>query len=401
MESKKRNILVITYWSYNFALIQTYTLPYVKIISKNLPKSSTIFLVTLDKIPPIIPEELSGFNIKNKSFTYYPFGLKGALMWIKIIFQLSKLIRKEKIDIIHGWCTPAAGIGYILSVLTGRKLIIDSFEPHALPMVEGNTWKRNGLAFKILFALEKLQLKRATEVICACEGMIEKSKEVYQITKQRYFFKPACVDLTLFSKEKIKNADLIKKYQLEDKITCVYAGKFGGLYLEQETFDFFKIATDYWGDKFRILILTNHSDEEIFQYLKNADISPEYVIKEFVPHSEVPIYMGLADFAFSPVKPLPSRRFSTPIKDGEYWALGLPVVITKDISDDSDIIKKYGIGSVLEELDENNYFKAIKEIDVLLKNNTRMELYNKIRPIAEKYRNFDIAEKVYAAIYGN
>jgi len=108
----------------------------------------------------------------------------------------------------------------------------------------------------------------------------------------------------------------------------------------------------------------------------------------------------LGDFGITPVKPIPTKRYCTPIKDGEYWALGLPVVITKGISDDSDIIKKYKIGSVLEELNEKNYLKAIQEIDVLLKNNTRMELYNKIRPIAEKYRNFDIAEKVYKEIYG-
>lgn len=400
MENKKTNILVITYWSFNFALIQTYTLPYVKIISKNLLKDSNIFLVTLDKTTPNIPNELAKNNIKNISFVYHPFGLKGMLMWLKIIFKLTRLIRKEKIDVIHGWCTPASGIGYLLSVLTGRRLIIDSFEPHALPMIEGNTWKKNGLAFKILFKLEKLQLKRASEVICACEGMIEKSKEVYQITKNRYFFKPACVDLNLFSKEKIKNADLIKQYQLEDKITCVYAGKFGGLYLEEETFRFFKVAKDFWGHKFRILILTNHSDEEINNYLEKAAIPKEFVIKKFVAHSEVPIYMGLADFAFSPVKPLPSRRFSTPIKDGEYWALGLPVVITKDISDDSAIIKKYKIGAVLEELNDNAYLKAIKKIDELLKNNTRIELFNKIRPIAEKFRNFSIAEKVYKEIYG-
>ena len=32
----KGNVLVLTYWSYKDALIQTYTLPYVRIIQKNL-----------------------------------------------------------------------------------------------------------------------------------------------------------------------------------------------------------------------------------------------------------------------------------------------------------------------------------------------------------------------------
>ena len=399
MQNNKRNILVITYWSYKDALIQTYTLPYVNIISDKSPNSN-LFLVTLEKEKKNYTAQFPETNIINFPLHYQSFGLRGLFMWIKAIYKLNQLIKKEKITTIHTWCTPAGGLGYILSILTGRKLILDSFEPHAIPMIEGNTWKKNSLAFKILFWLEKQQLRRAQEVICTVEGMIDYSQKKYGILKKRYFFKPACVDLNLFSEEKIKNSDLIKQYQLEDKITCVYAGKFGGLYLEQETFDFFRIAINYWGENFRILLLTNHSDEEINTYLKNANISQKYIIKKFVPHAEVPIYMGLADFAINPMKPLPSRRFSTPIKDGEYWALGLPVVITKDISDDSTIIKANNIGSVLEELNDTSYLKSIKEIDTLIKNHTRMELYNKVRPIAEKYRNFEIAEKIYKEIYG-
>ena len=56
---------------------------------------------------------------------------------------------------------------------------------------------------------------------------------------------------------------------------------------------------------------------------------------------------------------------------------------------------------MIEELNEAAYLKAIKEIDNLLSKNSREEIYHKIRPIAEKYRNFEIAEKIYAAIYND
>ena len=110
-------------------------------------------------------------------------------------------------------------------------------------------------------------------------------------------------------------------------------------------------------------------------------------------------YLQLADFAINFVKPVPSKRYCTSIKDGEYWAMGLPIVITKNISDDSDIIKNNKIGSVLEELNNKAYLKAIKEIDELLSNNSREELYQKIRPIAEKYRNYSLADEIYSKIY--
>jgi glycosyltransferase involved in cell wall biosynthesis len=393
----KENILVITYWEYNDALIQTYTLPYLKLISEIINSDSKIFLTTLEKSNNA--KSAANNKIFNISFKYRKFGILGLIMWIKILFKLLILIRKEKITTIHTWCTPAGAIGYILSLITKRKLIIDSFEPHAEAMVEGKTWKRNSIAFKILFYLERLQLKRATEVICANNGMIEYSKQTYKVQKKKYYVKPACVDLNLFSINDIKDPILINELNLKNKITCVYAGKFGGLYLEVETFYFFKAAANYWGDQFVILLLTSHSDEEIKKYLEIVKLSEKHIIKKFVPHNLVPKYMGLADFAICPMKPLPCRKYSTPIKNGEYWALGLPIVITQNISDDSDLISQNKIGSLIEELTPEAYLKCIKEIDLLLKEYNRKELYEKIRPIAEKHRNFSIAETVYKSIY--
>jgi len=155
---------------------------------------------------------------------------------------------------------------------------------------------------------------------------------------------------------------------------------------------------NHFGPTFRFLILTSHKRAEIEDYCHKVGLDSSIVISEFVEHAKIAAYMGLADFAITPVTPVPTKRYCTPIKDGEYWAMGLPVVITKEISDDSEIIEEENIGAVLNELNEKEYLIAIKKIDSLLKTN-RTELKNKIRKIAEKYRSFAIAEKVYSQIY--
>lgn len=406
-----KNILVLTSWSFRDALVQNYTLPYIRIFQKKLPKGSKVFLMTLEQErlslsaedAKEIEEKLASEHIFLLRFPYRRFGIGQILLWAKIFIQLIGLIFREKIYALHPWCTPAGAAGFILSVLTGRKLILDSYEPHAEAMTESFTWKRDSAAFNILFTLEKWQTKRAEIFIACTPYMREYAERAYgaNFGGKKFLFKPACTDFKLFNTDFCKNEKLLHECQLEGKIVCVYAGKFGGSYLENEVFDFFAVCQSFWGEKFAVLLLSAHTDEEIFAYCRAAGVDFLRVRKFFVPHHDVPRYMALADFGITPFKPVPSKRYGTPVKNGEYWALGLPVVITKNISDDSDIIQHHDIGYVLQNLSREEYENAVKKINSLLQNCEKLALRNKIRAVAEKYRSFDIAEKVYTEVYGN
>ncbi len=399
--SRAKNILVITYWGYKSSILQSYALPYIRLIRKNLDPGSKIFLFTLtpyahntEKAYRETKEayRLEGIELVNHD--YKPFGLMMALKFFYLLFSLVLLSFKNRISYIHAWCTPGGAVGYIVSVLTGKPLVLDSFEPHAQSMVETGTWKKNSFAFKILYFLEKRQLKRAKTVICAAEGMIAYSKKEYGISKQHYYVKPACVDLQLFSK-KPKNFSLVPGI-VQESLVCVYIGKFGDIYLSQEVFDFFKVASAYWGPKFKVLLLTNHSDEEVAGFCRQSGLDRGVIIKHFVDHLQVPDYLSLGDFGICPVRPVATKKYCTPIKNAEYWAMGLPVVITKNISTDSQLISENNIGYVLQDLSTVEYMNAVKKIDELLKDKT---LGEKIRKIAEKERNYAIARNIYTAIY--
>lgn len=399
--STNKNILIVTYWSYNSALIKTYTLPYVELIKSKLSPQSRIYLLTLTpraenttEAYNIARNELKQKNIFLLNFTYSPFGFVMFLKLIGILVYLISFVFLKNINVIHCWCTPGGAIGYIISLFTGKPLILDSFEPHAESMVETGTWKKIGLAYKLLFKLEKLQLKRASHVIFAAIGMREYSEKKYGIKKRDYFVKPACVDLNLFNPSN-SNSFSIPEINL-DSIVCVYAGKFGDIYLSQEVFDFFYVAKIFWGDRFKVLLLTNQSDEDLQMFCEKSNLSFDTIIKKFVLHNDVSKYMNLGNFGICPVKPIDTKKYCTPIKNGEYWAMGLPVVITKNISVDSDLIEEHNIGYVLNDLTAQEYLHAVTKIDELLRD-TQIQL--KIRAVAEKYRNFAIAENIYSTIY--
>lgn len=406
--ARKVNILVLTYWSYKDALIQAYTLPYVHLIADKLPSGSRIYLVTQEQEPfkmsidelVQVKSRLRLQGIRLVLLTYRKRDISNFLGWTANGMLLLFLILISRIRYIHAWCATAGAVAYILSVISRKPLVVDSYEPHAEVMLETGTWKKNSLNFRLLFWLEKLQGKHAKALITCTADMKDYCKRKFNIVLKHQWVKPACVNLQPFNFASRKIPDLLKSMKFEDKIVGVYAGKFGGLYLAQEVFDFIKVAHDYWQDKFRMLLLTNESDENLNRWMKNSKIPGGVIYRKFVPHEIVANYIGLGDFGISPYNPVPSRKYSAPIKNAEYWALGLPVVITNNIADDSKIIDENNIGAMIRNLTREDYLEAIKKIDTLLTTHTTRQLYDKIRPFAENYKSFSIADKIYQEIYG-
>jgi glycosyltransferase involved in cell wall biosynthesis len=402
------NILFFTHWSFKDALVQTYTLPYVDIIRKIIPIDKKIFVVTFEQEKIALNEvEKEGIrkewdkkNMQLLPLSYKRFGIKKLMNVISQLIQLSKIVRKEHINVIHAFCSPASGFAYLLSKLTNAKLVVDSYEPHAESMVEAGVWKRSGMAFQILFKLEKKASHRAVHIIATTSGMKEYAKEKYDFDLKDYFIKPACIDFNTFF-PRPKNELLQKELKLNDKIVCVYAGKLGGMYLNEEVFDFIKSCYEHWGDRFRFLLLTPSSDGTVAGHIHRTGIPAEIVVKRFVFHKEIPDYLSLGDFAINPQFPIPSKRYGSPLKNGEYWAMGLPIVISPKISLDSDIISANNIGVVINLQRKESMVEAVKKIDLLLQNNPRETLQQKIFSVAKKYRSFDIAEDIYPSIYGN
>jgi len=399
-----KNVLFFTQWSFKDALVQTYTLPYVDIIRKIISPERKIFLVTSEQQHIALTNDET--NQINKDWEkrnmqlipepYKRFGLKKMLSATGNLSKLIRVIKKEKIKTIHAFCTPAGSIAYLLSKFTGAELIIDSYEPHAEAMVENGTWKKNGVAYKILFSLEKKQTQRAKALIATTAGMKQYALDRYGIDVKNFYIKPACVDLKKFSPSE-KDISLLKELEFENKILCIYAGKLGGIYLKSEVFDFIKLCYDHWKDDFRFLMLTNAPREEISEELRRKGLPENVVVSKFVFHNEIPRYLSLADFAINPVKPVPTKKYCTSIKDGEYWAMGLPVIISPNISDDSGIIERENTGVVVDFSDKDSLLASINKLETLLKD--KIELKEKIRQIAIRYRSFEIAEKIYKEIY--
>ncbi|GAB4132187.1 MAG: hypothetical protein Fur0041_03250 [Bacteroidia bacterium] len=396
-----KTLMVITYWSFYDALIQSYTLPYVRIIKNILPKDYKIILVTFDKEPKQFESEIEP-GIYNISFRMHGFGLKAIMEVFYSLLKLKKVVKSRNVFALHGWCATGNGLAWALSKISGLRFIADSFEPNAEPMVETGTWKKNSIAFRIQFWLEKKTARFAGELIAISPHMQGYMESKYHINREIKYIKPACVDIDLFHTSRKKNHKLLRELDLEGKIVCVYAGKTGGFYLDQELFDFFAAASKKWGELFRVIFLSSQTKDTLLPFIRKSGFPEHQLILKFIPHYLVPDYMGLADFAVGPYKSVPSRKTCSPLKNGEYLALGLPIVITPDISNDSELIELYNCGVVLRDLSQNDYMEALDKIEKMIADDhVKNATAERCRQIAETYRNFDIAYKIYQDIYGH
>lgn len=404
---KYKNVLFLTHWSLGSGLIHAYTLPYCAQIRKILGNSSQLFLLTSDTRADLedaskldnLNRKLNESDIAHISHRYSHNGLK---KYVHLVFQIADLIsiiHRYKIDTLHAFCTPAGSLALVLKLITGCNLIIDSLEPHAESMIESGTWNYKNLSFYILFALEWLQVRFATAVIATTSSMRSYCITRYRYVPPKFFTKPACVDLEKFCLTPSETIPA-KEISFKGKIVCVYAGKIGGIYLDSEIFQFIRVCYQELGDSFRFLLLTESSPELVDELLIQHQIPPSIVQHQTVTADKVPEYLAISDFALNPVRPISTKRYCTSIKDGEYWASGLPVVITKDISDDSDIIHNLNIGYVLRELSYNEYRQALHHILALL-NQDKPSLKRRVRYAAETYRSFSTSARIYETLYSS
>ena len=106
------------------------------------------------------------------------------------------------------------------------------------------------------------------------------------------------------------------------------------------------------------------------------------------PHGEVPGYLAASDFAFATIKPAPCRLFCSAVKIGEYWANGLPVLLTPGVGGDSAIIAAEKGGAVFDLIHPGSVPSALMH---------QPDYRIRIHALAVRYRSLNRTREAYDA----
>jgi hypothetical protein len=390
-------VVYLGYWSANDTLTQSVILPRLKVLAA-FEKIQEIIFFSIERQPENA-QVLSPFHDKIRHVPLQSKKSKNILLtkfndFTEFPEQIIAILKKETVAIFIANSPLAGAIACRVIKSIETSLVVECFEPHADYMLESGVWKVWDPRYLILRYFENLQRRKATWLLTVSNHF---SKRLVRenVAPQKILTVPNGVDSVAFRFDKKARQRIREELHIRpDAPVGIYVGKFGDIYYDDEAFDLFGKTAAYFNQKLTIIILTSHKHSNVIDRLKDVGVPSEHIHVASVSHEQVPAFLSAADFAWSTIRPAPCRLYCCPIKDGEYWANGLPVLLEDGIGDDSDIIKKEGGGVILDMKNPTPSFKAL----TILMAAGREELAHDISKLSRRHRNPKIVYEAYQLI---
>lgn len=312
--------------------------------------------------------------------------------------KAAALVRRNRIEMVHARGHIPATIALALKRRFGVKMIFDLRGLMAEEYVDAEHWREGGLPYRITKAAER-------RILAATDGIVTLTERIWPIIKEWQGLRgravhheviPCCVDLSLFTFSEDERARRRNELGLGDRLTMVYSGSLDGWYLTEKMADFFASFLER-NREAHLLWLTTGSHDRVRELMQSRNVGPENFSVRAVASAEVPSYLAAADVGLAFIKRCVSKVASSPTKNGEYLACGLPLVINAGVGDSDLLINEWKAGVLIEDFTEDDYLKAGREIEEML---AADDVRKKARSVAE--RNFDlgtIAGERYASLY--
>jgi glycosyltransferase involved in cell wall biosynthesis len=295
-------------------------------------------------------------------------------------------------------------IGVYLKRRFGVKFLFDMRGFWADERVDGCLWDRRNPIFNKIYLFFKRQerqfIESADHIVSLTYSGAEEIKKWDYIDKENLPLSviPCCVDTNLFNRDNISEVDLDEKRNelglKKDDIIISYLGSIGTWYLLDEMLQFFKVFVGV-EPRAKFLFITEDSHETIKSKGRNMNINNERIITTSSERLFVPLYLALSNFSIFFIKPVYSKKSSSPTKQGELMSMGVPVICNANIGDTDWVVDKYNSGLIVSSLDKDQYRKVIDKMF------RAKFISNDIRNGAVDYFSLENGVEKYAKIYAS
>lgn len=401
------NVLYISYDGMTDLLGQSQVIPYLAGLSQ---KGHKIHIISCEKKKTYMAGRDGIYEIFSKygidwtplRFSTFPPYLSKLFDVYNIRRTATRLHRKTPFDLVHCRSYVAAFVGLYLKKHLGVRFLFDMRGFWVDERFEGNLWDRSNFLFRLAYKYfkqrESVFFKQADAIVSLTQTgrqIIGKTfgKEVEKITSVI----PCCVDPELFSAKKITQeakASLRETLGIEPAHFVVsYVGSIGTWYMTFEMMRFFKRLLKTFPDA-RFLFISGEDPNLIFSEVQKARLDISSVIVSKASRQQVPQFLSLSDISLYFIKPVFSKKASSPAKQAEILSMGIPIITNAGIGDTDRILNESGAGILVENFTEEAFDRAIKKIPDILKKHP-----DSIRQCAIKNFNLETGIEMYHAIY--
>jgi glycosyltransferase involved in cell wall biosynthesis len=253
----------------------------------------------------------------------------------------AKLVKRNRIEMVHARAQIAATIALRLKQRFGIKLIFDVRGLMAEEYFDAGHWRRNSIPFRLTKAMER-------RALAAADGVVTLTERIWPIVKDWKGLRgrdvihevvPCCTDLELFRFRQEDRDRRRKELNVGDRFVVVYSGSIDGWYLTAEMANFFAEFLRHQPAAY-FLWLIPAGEKRIQSLMHERDIPPDRYTVRGVPSRDVASYLSASDAGLALIKPCFSKLASSPTKTAEYLACGLPVIINAGIGDSDSLAKR-------------------------------------------------------------
>lgn len=402
-----KNVLYLSYDGMTDALGQSQVIPYLSGLSRY---GFCFTILSFEKKDKYGKEsnQIKGI-LDQAGIRWYPMSYTKSPPVLSALYDYSRLKRKAVLlhkelnfDIIHCRSYIPALAGLALKRKFNIPFVFDMRGFWADERIDGGIWNLKNPVFKVIYQYFK---KKEIEFINESDAVVSLTEagktemlnwKNLKIEPGKISVVPCCVDTKLFDPARIdpgKKQHLMQQLGIEPgELIIGYLGSTGTWYLPDEMLAFFSLLKKKI-NRAKFLFVTHDDAEYITNKAAHHSIDANDIIITKASRKDVPLMISLFDYGIFFIKPAYSKTASSPTKQGEIMAMGIPVICNWGVGDSDQVVERYRAGIAVSP-DKVNFENCVQRIA----SGSRFDA-NEIRAGALDYFDLDRGINEYFNIY--
>lgn len=287
------------------------------------------------------------FPLRCKDFYLRIFWL--ILYLLNSVPILIYLLLRHKIDLVHSRNYPATLSIYAASRFLGIPYIFDMRDVYPEKGIEAGIFTDKSWSYKLWKRVENRLLMFASYVITTSEPF--KSYIDKKVHPSKVIFLPNCVNPGRFKFHSPSRRIMKDKHRLGDRFVLLHSGAFGTPKDIPFTLKYFLHFKNIKPESYLLILsaMGGGMVEKINKAAKDLGIKGEDFKVLSLSPGEVPQFLFLGDVGLH----LETMAIATPygigVKDGEYLASGLPIIVTKWQEGIAGLVECYRAGIIVDD----------------------------------------------------